>query len=191
MQHHAARSRRCCIGARLRRCSGRRRAPVLRLGGHLFDPAAGARGRAEGEQARAHSRRDRPDVIATANIGCIDASRNAAPGLPVRHWIELLDARDGRRPAGGCRDGQSGTDGANGMTEPLAPAFRAAYPPFPRDPDPVDGQRRVRPRQQRHVLLVLRHGGERASDPRRRPRHPQRPDHRRRRRDGVPLSRSR
>ncbi|HZI84255.1 MAG TPA: glycolate oxidase subunit GlcF, partial [Casimicrobiaceae bacterium] len=34
----------------------------------------------------------RPDVIATANIGCL-THLSAAAGRPVRHWIELLDAR--------------------------------------------------------------------------------------------------
>jgi glycolate oxidase iron-sulfur subunit len=33
-----------------------------------------------------------PDVIASANIGCITHLASAA-GPPVRHWIELLDAR--------------------------------------------------------------------------------------------------
>jgi len=33
-----------------------------------------------------------PDVIATANIGCLAHIRSATP-LPVRHWIELLAAR--------------------------------------------------------------------------------------------------
>jgi glycolate oxidase iron-sulfur subunit len=34
----------------------------------------------------------RPDVIATANIGCL-AHLAAGTGRPVRHWIELLDDR--------------------------------------------------------------------------------------------------
>jgi glycolate oxidase iron-sulfur subunit len=34
----------------------------------------------------------RPDVIATANIGCLAHLANGAK-RPVRHWIELLDAR--------------------------------------------------------------------------------------------------
>ena len=34
----------------------------------------------------------RPDVIATANIGCITHLADGAK-RPVRHWIELLDAR--------------------------------------------------------------------------------------------------
>ena len=32
----------------------------------------------------------RPQVIATANIGCINHLSETAP-VPVRHWIELLD----------------------------------------------------------------------------------------------------
>jgi glycolate oxidase iron-sulfur subunit len=34
----------------------------------------------------------RPEVIATANIGCL-THLSAATALPVRHWVELLDAR--------------------------------------------------------------------------------------------------
>ena len=55
-----------------------------------------------------------------------------------------------------------------------APRDARRLPALPRDPDALDGQRHLRPRQQRHVLLVFRHGRERAPDPRRRPRHPQR-----------------
>jgi glycolate oxidase iron-sulfur subunit len=35
---------------------------------------------------------DAPELIATANIGCLQQLRSAA-ALPVRHWIELIDAR--------------------------------------------------------------------------------------------------
>ena len=34
----------------------------------------------------------RPDIIATANIGCL-THLSAATARPVRHWIEILDAR--------------------------------------------------------------------------------------------------
>lgn len=34
--------------------------------------------------------RDQPDLLATANIGCL-LHLQAGTGLPVRHWIELLD----------------------------------------------------------------------------------------------------
>lgn len=33
--------------------------------------------------------RDRPDVIATANVGCLEHLRTASP-VPVRHWIEIV-----------------------------------------------------------------------------------------------------
>jgi glycolate oxidase iron-sulfur subunit len=33
---------------------------------------------------------ERPDVIATANIGCLEHLRQASP-VPVRHWIEIVD----------------------------------------------------------------------------------------------------
>jgi glycolate oxidase iron-sulfur subunit len=39
----------------------------------------------------------RPDVIATANIGCLTHLEQTAP-VPVRHWIELLDERLRWRP---------------------------------------------------------------------------------------------
>jgi len=40
---------------------------------------------------------ERPDCIATANIGCLEHLRAASP-VPVRHWIELIDeALDGRQ----------------------------------------------------------------------------------------------
>jgi len=32
-----------------------------------------------------------PDVIATANVGCLEHLRQASP-VPVRHWIEIVDA---------------------------------------------------------------------------------------------------
>jgi glycolate oxidase iron-sulfur subunit len=35
-----------------------------------------------------------PDVIATANIGCLEHLRIASP-VPVRHWVELLDSDPG------------------------------------------------------------------------------------------------
>jgi glycolate oxidase iron-sulfur subunit len=34
---------------------------------------------------------DRPTVIATANIGCLEHLRQASP-VPVRHWIEIVDS---------------------------------------------------------------------------------------------------
>jgi glycolate oxidase iron-sulfur subunit len=32
-----------------------------------------------------------PEVVATANIGCLEHLRPASP-VPVRHWIEIVDA---------------------------------------------------------------------------------------------------
>jgi glycolate oxidase iron-sulfur subunit len=42
----------------------------------------------------------RPEVIVTANIGCM-THLESGTGTPVRHWIELLDRRmfSGTRPA--------------------------------------------------------------------------------------------
>src|SRR3546814_14941894 len=53
--------------------------------------------------------------------------------------------------------------------------------------DLLDGQRRLRPRQQRGLLLLLRYGGERPSHRKRRPRHRGLGRRRRRRRDEVQL----
>ena len=33
-------------------------------------------------------------MIATANIGCLTHHGKPCPDVPVRHWIELLDATD-------------------------------------------------------------------------------------------------
>ena len=40
-----------------------------------------------------------PEVIATANIGCLSHLQGGA-SVPVRHWVELLDERLGEVPAG-------------------------------------------------------------------------------------------
>ena len=74
----------------LRADTGRRRPPVLRLGGHLLDPAAGAVRPAARAQARRARARGGPEAIATANIGCL-AHLQGGTATPVRHWIELLD----------------------------------------------------------------------------------------------------
>jgi len=45
---------------------------------------------------------DRPNVIATANIGCMTHLASGT-SRPVRHWIELLDERMFGGPATGRR----------------------------------------------------------------------------------------
>ncbi|OIR03850.1 lactate utilization protein A [mine drainage metagenome] len=42
----------------------------------------------------------RPELIVTANIGCL-AHLQAGTALPVRHWIEILDARMAKRQRSG------------------------------------------------------------------------------------------
>ena len=81
--------------AACRRLRARRRTrepdAVLRFGRHVLDPAAGTR---RASCARASSTRcsaTQPTVIATANIGCLEHLRQASP-VPVRHWIEIVDA---------------------------------------------------------------------------------------------------
>ncbi len=51
-----------------------------------------------GENKRKALAAGAPDVIASANIGCILHLREDNP-TPVRHWIELLDERLGQRPS--------------------------------------------------------------------------------------------
>jgi glycolate oxidase iron-sulfur subunit len=41
----------------------------------------------------------RPDVIATANIGCMTHLQSGTP-IPIRHWIELIDAATVESPRG-------------------------------------------------------------------------------------------
>ena len=57
------------------------------------------------------------------------------------------------------------------------------------DRHPLEGQRRIRPRQQRRVLLLLRHGDQRLADRRGRPRHPPGRDDRRLCRIRLPFPR--
>ena len=76
--------------AGLRADAGARRAPVLRLGRHLFHPPAGAVAAAAGEQdRRARERRSPPRSSPPTSAARRTSSRRTA--LPVRHWIEALD----------------------------------------------------------------------------------------------------
>src|SRR4051812_33044958 len=70
------------------------------------------------------------------------------------------------------------------------PALPRRLPAPPRDPDALEGQRRLRPRQQRRVLLVLRHGHQRVADRGGRARHPSRPGDRAVRRVALRLPRA-
>ncbi len=77
-----------------------------------------------------------PDVIASANIGCLDASRERH-AAPVRHWIELLDARmiggtrrrRGRRPGVGMTAMRQGRRNERRRAR-AAPLPRGAYRHF-------------------------------------------------------------
>ena len=42
---------------------------------------------------------EKPDVIATANIGCLEHLRQAS-AVPVRHWVEIVDAQIGAADRG-------------------------------------------------------------------------------------------
>ncbi|CAA9468594.1 MAG: putative 4-hydroxybenzoyl-CoA thioesterase, partial [uncultured Rubrobacteraceae bacterium] len=70
------------------------------------------------------------------------------------------------------------------------PTDAGSISPLPDHRDALDGQRRLRPRQQRRLLFLLRYGRERVPDPDRRAGHPGEPGHRPRRRDPVPLLRA-
>ena len=82
-------------GCGLHAHAGARRAPVLRLGGDLLDPAARALAASCcATRSRALESAASPTRIATANIGCL-AHIQSGTRVPVRHWIELLDERMG------------------------------------------------------------------------------------------------
>src|SRR3954451_7184945 len=70
------------------------------------------------------------------------------------------------------------------------PPLPRRLPPPPRDPDALEGQRRLRPRQQRRVLLVLRHRHQRVADRGGRARHPSRAGDRAVRRVALRLPRA-
>ena len=78
--------------ARTRAHAGARRAPLLRLRGHVFDPAARDFESASKANKLAALESGKPDVIASANIGCMLHLADGAT-VQVRHWIELLDSR--------------------------------------------------------------------------------------------------
>src|SRR3954463_230104 len=64
-----------------------------------------------------------------------------------------MSASSGRSPP--FLSATGGADPCPGRDQ--RPARPRRLPPPPRDRDAVEGQRRLRPRQQRRVLLVLRH----------------------------------
>ena len=87
----AARSSELLLRAGLYARAGGRRAPVLRLGGNLFDPATCASQELLDNKISALTS-GAPTAIVTANIGC-QSHLQTATALPVMHWIEVLDAR--------------------------------------------------------------------------------------------------
>ncbi len=96
--------------------------------------------------------------------------------FPVAAPGEAGPARRGKRLA------PTDTPEAGNMARAgyLAPRERPrCLSPRPRDPDSVEGQRRLRARQQRRVPLLLRHRDQLLPDHRGRPRHPRRRGHRR------------
>ena len=76
----------------------------------------------------------RPNVIATANIGCM-THLESGTRTPVRHWIELLDKRMMNRARARRDDAR-----ADRPTDRQRAPRR--LPVLPRDSDALDGQRR-------------------------------------------------
>ena len=129
---------------------------------HVLGPAAGAVRRSSRRTSCARSRRrgrtsSSPPTSAASRISNREPKRRCGTG----------SSSSTRACSRRARSGMS----RNERRSPRPYARR--LPALPRHPDALDGQRHLRPREQRDVLLVLRHGGERAPDQRRRPRHPQ------------------
>ena len=108
---------------------------------------------------------------------CTPASTATSAATAASRRTQIKDAADGARPS----------------RLRFAPRERRSdaqrLPAPPGHPDAVEGQRRVRARQQRGVLLVLRHRHQHVADPRGRARHPRRRGHRRLRRVALHLPR--
>src|SRR3954453_15298886 len=96
-----------------------------------------------------------------------------------------MSASSGRSPPFLSATGGSDTLPGRAQRPPLP----RRLPPPPRDPDALERQRRLRPRQQRRVLLVLRHRHQRVADRGGRARHPRRPGDRAVRRVALPVPR--
>jgi glycolate oxidase iron-sulfur subunit len=69
---------------------GARGAPVLRLGGHVLGVATRDLSHQLRDRKLGHLGELEPDVIVSANIGCITHLQSGTP-TPVRHWVEVLD----------------------------------------------------------------------------------------------------
>ena len=129
--------------------------------------------------------------------------RAAAPAsAPACRDRQRAQRRDRRRPHRVPHLGASllplapllsatgGSDTLPGRDQRARDPLPRRLPPPPRDPHALEGQRRLRPRQQRRVLLVLRHRHQRVADRGGRPRHPRRPGDRPVRRVALRLPRA-
>ena len=106
----------------------------------------------------------------------------SAPPTRRRDDDQIRGPERRRRATGGTRP--------RGRRAAPAAARAQRVPSLPCDHDPLDGQRRLRAREQRRLLLVLRHRGEPLPDRARRARHPSRRGDRPGRRDRLPLLRA-
>ena len=113
--------------------------------------------------------------------------RGAVPGRTPRRprRVPGLEGAGGRPRSRSTRSSRAEREGSRPMRRrPIA----AGLPAPADDPaDPLEGQRRLRARQQRRVLRVLRHGDQPLADPRGRARHPRRGGDRRLRRVALHL----
>src|SRR5919112_3777462 len=113
------------------------------------------------------------DVARIDRLG-IESAYCRASGL----WVNMPRQSEGARTDGRIEREDRGEGGPGGS---------GTLPSLPDRTDALDGQRRLRARQQRRLLLLLRHGRERVPYPLRHTGHPEEPGHRARRRDPVPV----
>src|SRR3954447_10485027 len=96
-----------------------------------------------------------------------------APRLPSS--ASCAASRSLLLPLAPCLSVTGRSDTLPGRDQPARDPLPRRLPAPPRDPDALERQRRLRPRQQCRVLLVLRHRHQRVADRGGRPRHPRRP----------------
>ncbi len=168
----AARSRSCCATPATRSCRSPTRTCAAARRERIRSCSRSSPAQLKANKLRALEAH-RPEIIATANIGCMTHLQSGtrirfATGSSCSTAQRPVRRARPRRMIGAPRNWPRRDDGA------ARTRVSQRVSVVPRDPDAMDGQRRVRSRQQRHVLLVFRHRRERAPDSRGRPRHSRR-----------------